>query len=600
VTPDGGTLITCAVDGQIRFWDLRDGRLLDAISAHASAARSIALSPDGNRLVSGGDDNLVQIWNVETRKRVRLLGMMRTGAETVAWSPDSRWIAAGARYSEFRVWSAEGDEVLHVENDHRHESLAFSPDGDRLYVPTRSHIAVWNLEMRTEETPFSTGDLINVRAISLFRQGKYLAANDRFDKRIAVLDCDSGDLLTYLDGRVDYAQRLLPSPDGTRLASLGPDGMLRLISLDQPELSGNTVDSTTLAHDGRASGVCFAGSKHIVTSGEDGFAKLWRLDQLPHWAMLGPSKDVFNTAYDQTGGAAWTSVPMHEARPIAIDIATGQQRQTPAEGGGFAAANANSVSSDKRWMAIGGSRGEVAVWDLATERIAARLEGLSTEVLQVDFSPSGGLLATGSRSGGIVVWNTDSEWTHGSPSLLHRLPFDDVRCLRFSPDGLQLAATSSERARLCLWDVRSGEKALEIRAPVASTGLAFHPEGTVVAAACDEKRIRLWSTVDGADLMETGVLPSNALAIHFSSDGRTLLSGHEDGSIRLWHLPSSQSLGAIYQSTTAGRCIRSIETSTRPSQILAAATGAKHSLLLSNTGGGDSASDLSEPDVDQP
>jgi WD40 repeat protein len=65
-------------------------------------------------------------------------------------------------------------------------------------------------------------------------------------------------------------------------------------------------------------------------------------------------------------------------------------------------------------------------------------------------------------------------------------------------------------------------------------GVAFSLDGTVLASALDETRVRLWRVEDGTPLHtldgHTGCLQS----LVFALDGKLLASASWDGTVRLW------------------------------------------------------------------
>jgi WD40 repeat protein len=82
-----------------------------------------------------------------------------------------------------------------------------------------------------------------------------------------------------------------------------------------------------------------------------------------------------------------------------------------------------------------------------------------------------------------------------------------------------------------LWDVASGQT-IQSASAEGVMGLAFSPDGSLVAAACGFT-VKIWDVENGQIV---GSLRHSAelLSVAFSADGSLIAAGAYDGNIYLW------------------------------------------------------------------
>ena len=65
-------------------------------------------------------------------------------------------------------------------------------------------------------------------------------------------------------------------------------------------------------------------------------------------------------------------------------------------------------------------------------------------------------------------------------------------------------------------------------------GIALSLDGSTIAAACQDNKIRLWRISDQQLLAMLEGHSASVNGIAFSPDGKTLASGSDDQTVRLW------------------------------------------------------------------
>ena len=102
--------------------------------------------------------------------------------------------------------------------------------------------------------------------------------------------------------------------------------------------------------------------------------------------------------------------------------------------------NSLAFSPDGKVLASGSKSQTIKLWDAATGQEQATLQGHMKPVFSLAFSPDGKLLASGSGDKTIKIWNTA---TRKKQITLNAL--GSVESMMFSPDGKTLAFSNRDK-----------------------------------------------------------------------------------------------------------------------------------------------------------
>ena len=161
------------------------------------------------------------------------------------------------------------------------------------------------------------------------------------------------------------------------------------------------------------------------------------------------------------------------------------------------------------------------------------------------ISPDARWLALGRSNGEILLVDTDS----GAPQSLFPPTGGQVKWLGFSADGRHLAATKGSEFYVFSIPDGTGMYYVARDAELWGHQLDCDAGGDNCSALLMEwDRVTLWSFSGGVDLANGRVMDSPEITHHsfvprfassFSRSHRLLVTGAQDGSLRLWRLPSS-------------------------------------------------------------
>jgi serine/threonine protein kinase/WD40 repeat protein len=197
-------------------------------------------------------------------------------------------------------------------------------------------------------------------------------------------------------------------------------------------------------------------------------------------------------------------------------------------------------SPDSHFLATQGHAGRlgVKVW---------RLEGSSSSIVlaeprswegKVDFSPDGRLFAAGCDDGTIAIYDLPS----GRP--LRRLKSQALGpngYLKFHPNEPVFALMANDRKAVQIVDAESGKVRAEL--PQARVHhIAWHPDGRMLAVACDDRKIYLWDTHECRRLSVLEGHQGHGILVRFNHAGDLLVSNDHSNILRLWDPQTGQQL----------------------------------------------------------
>ncbi|KAF8751847.1 Encoded by [Rhizoctonia solani] len=404
-------------------------------------------------------------------------------------------------------------------------SVAFSPNGLLLVSGSGDGTIV----VQDAQTGSCIYDVIKghereVTSVLFSPDGKHILSGSK-DKTTRMWDSGNGSLIPNSIKR---------HPDRVNCTAFSPDGKLIACGLYSKECPIVVYDASTSkslpfpfdAHQSPVQSIAFLpNSKHLVTGHESGELRVWSL---------------------QDGTATHSPPKIHNIGITSI---------------GF------SPLGDK--LVTGSYDRCVYIWDTENGYSNPCLLGTHNNwVSFAAFSPDGTQVASCSGDRTVKMWNalhsTSSHTSHSNALT------KDVHSVAILPDGSRIATAGEDKA-IYMFNTHDGTPALqplvahtdEINLvafslngscyPVHFEGMKkaygqsrSHPIASTFVSASEDKTIRMWDVGDGTltptDLVRTH--DDEVKSAAFSPDGKHVVSGSDDGKIRIW---GSQALSHVFR-----------------------------------------------------
>lgn len=297
--------------------------------------------------------------------------------------------------------------------------------------------------------------------------------------------------------------------------------------LDKYVLSGSTNEVT---------GVDWSpDSKSLVTSSNDGFARVWGLDGTLRLTLSGSTDAQIRRALWSPDGR-WIAGAFGDGTAQIWDAVSGQSIQVLAGHGAAVVGLAWSPDSTK--LVTVSLDKTAKVWDVTSGGLISTFSGHTEAVNSADWSPDGTLIVTASVDKSARIWEA-ATGIERVALLGHTSP---VNRAYWSKDGRFIVTASDDRTAR-VWDATSGEQTARLAGHTRAVNRAmWSPDGERIATASDDGTARIWNATTGQLQRTLFGHTGQVKDLIWSPGGKRLVTVSEDRTARIWDTESGGQL----------------------------------------------------------
>ncbi|MGW1346670.1 nSTAND1 domain-containing NTPase [Kribbella sp. NPDC002412] len=581
ISPDGNRLVSGDNRATFHLYDVTSGQVLHSytfapVAENAEVLTRPHFSPDGRviAVIAGTHDGV----SVDPERPIRLLDadtlepveqqpvfprVPLPRLKNLAFSADGNHLAIGLQedagsWGEVPavalVWNLDAldQPPRRVELGYGPQRAILSPDGRTVYKPwlfTAFDVATgrqkWQRpDLRGGPTVDST---IGLPIVEVSKRGDLLAylhpGPIRNDRTITtIVDARTGKTVRELRSPADPPRDAAFSADGKLLATAHFGGAVVIWDL----ATGRTVQrlrtvevswAVAFSPDGRT--LYTAGDKGMLRAydlrGEQRYLRWTQVAPPRRYLHILPSGNGQRTAYLwNEAGASWVSFAEgaggRMTERIRLGIELQGEVQAPA-----------SWHPNGRWLAIHDPQ-QIAIVDAQTRKVVIHPVG---DVTSVGYIDNGNRIAVGASPGirhldaDLRTRTTAADWVADC-------------CTTPSPDGKTAVLFQEGRSGATMsWRVIEASTGKVLNGGELSTWLnaaAYSPDGGLIAGTGTSGVVTIDPVVGTVKTAPTTGHKTEGVSIHFSPDGKRLVSGSADGTVTVW---DAESLGSLMTVATA-------------------------------------------------
>ena len=514
-----GQVALVGEDAVVRLMDGQSGGLVASWPTGQIEVNSACFLPDGRSLWTAGDDGTLREWDLATHQELRRIDAHPDAkAFKVKHLAQRNLLLSCGTDGPIRLWDLQnGGTPAGSLEGHTDwvQDVVLLRDGQRVVSASDDEtVRMWDVDSKQQVWRHGAGEF-KFRDLALSPDGRHFAASG---KRLQLFSTES--LALELDlTLVDEARLVCFGGDSGRIYVADRMGIIHVFRLVQDDASRIIAAEPVFqwrAHSGGVYSVQLsADGESILTAGRDGVVADWKQPGQSAQPRLFTDPDI-----------VWSS----------------------------------AFAPSSRWLAVGSMR-RLSIHDLQQpDKRPMVLADTGDWTTAVDVDPTGSLIAAGSNTGEVSLWNsegvrlrqlTDAEGIGGGGAAGTRR---EIAELSFSRDGAALAVADKDLPDIHVFDVGTGARLKQFSVGSARS-VQFSPAEDVLAASTADHRIELWHWPTGASLWKSERYPERPVWIRFLPNGQTILAETGDRTVRVFDRASGKVIRDMSQHRAGIDCM---------------------------------------------
>jgi WD40 repeat protein len=245
-------------------------------------------------------------------------------------------------------------------------------------------------------------------------------------------------------------------------------------------------------------------------------------------AFTGDGKTVVSGHWDRSLGPGGFNYSIRSC-----DVSTGKElKKFPVQG--LSGSPGIVFSPGAATVAFGHQDGTIFLWDVASGKETHRLRGPDAIVSRITFTVDGNGLAAlfGETRLGVADLQVKKEMR-----LIDMDTRFNTSSFALSPDGGRFAASVLDKPAIYVWDAATGKKLHTLEGHKGAVkSLAFSADGKLLVSGGEDHSVRLWDLESGMERRRLNGHRGNIYVVRFSPDGKLLVTGSKDTTLLFWDL----------------------------------------------------------------